>query len=175
VVALENPRSLTHQIVSSLAWALIGALVWLALSLPQHQINVIFSVLIGIGAGLGAGRFSHAYRSLAADFAALVVAMVVMLGVAAVVDHQYLIWAQNHVAGAPKSTRWDGVAGSFRLVFDRASARYGWTSNASYFWWIVSLVSALGLAHFTARRRPDPHARDEALRPGAVPPQPRVL
>ncbi|HEY7938576.1 MAG TPA: hypothetical protein VID05_02020, partial [Acidimicrobiales bacterium] len=66
-VILEHPRSLWHQVGSSVAWALGGALIWLALSLPQHQINVAYSVLIGIGAGLGAGRLSRAYRSLAAD------------------------------------------------------------------------------------------------------------
>jgi len=174
-VVLEHPRSLTHQVGTSVAWALGGALVWLALSLPQHQINVAFSVFIGIGAGLGAGRLSHAYRSLAADLAALIIAAVIMLGVAVVVNHQYLIWAQGHVSGAPRNPRWNGAVGSVRLVFDRASARYGWTTNASYFYWTLSLVLAVLLAHFTARRRPDVRDREEALRPGAVPPQPRVL
>ena len=174
-IVLEHPRSFWHQVGSSVAWALVGALIWLALSLPQHQINVAFSVFIGIGAGLGAGRLSRAYRSLAADLAALLIAGVIMLGVAAVVNHQYLIWAQGHVSGVPRSPRWDGVVGSLRLVFDRASARYGWSTNSSYFYWTLSLVLAVLLAHFTARRRPDVRDRDEALRPGAVPQQPRVL
>lgn len=174
-VVLEHPRSLWHQVGSSVAWALGGALIWLALSLPQHQINVAYSVLIGIGAGLGAGRLSRAYRSLAADLAALLVAGVIMLGVAAIVNHQYLIWSQDHVSGAPRSPRWDGLFGSFRLVFDRASGHYGWATNSSYFYWTLSLVLAVLLAHFTARRRPNLRDRDEALRPGAVPPQPRVL
>ena len=145
-----------------------------ALSLPQHQINVAFSVFIGIGAGLGAGRLSRAYRSLAADLAALLIVGVIMLGVAAVVNHQYLIWAQGHVSGVPRSPRWDGVVGSVRLVFDRASARYGWSTNSSYFYWRSRSCSPRCWPTSPRRRRPDVRDRDEALRPGAVPQQPRV-
>jgi hypothetical protein len=143
------------QLVGALLGAIVGAALWLLLSIPQDLINVICSVLVGMGAGLGAGvgasRLGGAARSAAGTVAAVVVTAVVGLATQAIITRHYLSWATDHLGGAPANPNWDGVIGALRLALDRAGARHGWTRNASYLWWSLSLVCAGTLAWYTAR------------------------
>jgi hypothetical protein len=151
--ASEAPTRLSrfgYQVLCSVLGAAIGAAIWIALAVPQHLINVIFSVLVGIGAGLGAGRVSRLPRSLTGIALAVVVAATVLVVTQVVVTKQYLVWATEHLEGAPSDPSWDGAIGAVRLALDRAAARKGWTANASYFYWTASLVLAGSLAWFTA-------------------------
>jgi hypothetical protein len=158
-VVADSPRTagLAYQLAGGVLGAVVGAALWLLLSIPQDLINVIFSVLVGIGAGLGAGvgasRLWGASRSGAGTAAAVVVTAVVGLAAQAVITRHYLSWATDNLGGAPANPSWDGVIGALRLALDRAAARHGWTANASYFYWSLSLVFAGTLAWYTARPR----------------------
>lgn len=144
-------RGLGRQAAFGLVGAVLGAGVWLLLSVPQHLINVIFSVLVGLGAGLGAGRASGVARSASAAALAVVTTAVVLLLTQSVITRQYLSWASHNLPGTPSNPDWDGAIGALRLTLDRAAGRNGWTANASYFYWFVSLALAGCLAWFTAR------------------------
>ena len=134
---------------------MIGGLLWMLLSVPQNLINVICSVLVGIGAGLGAGRLSRAHRSVAGVVLAVVVTAVGLLVTQAVVVRAYLEWATDNLTGVPANPDWDGPIGALRLGLDRAAGRNGWHANATFFWWTVSLVFAATLAWLTARPTDD--------------------
>jgi hypothetical protein len=143
-----------RQLVGALLGAVVGAVLWLLLSIPQDLINVICSVLIGIGAGVGAGRLSGAIRSGLGSILAVMVAAVVLLVTQAIITRYYLSWATDNLPGAPSNPSWDGPIGAMRLALDRAGARHGWTPNASYFYWFVSLACAAALSWYTARPLP---------------------
>lgn len=132
------------------AGGLVGALGWVGLSVPQHLINVIFSVLVGVGAGVGAGRLSGSPRSWRTVVIALVVTVVVLLPTQGWITRQYQSWATDALGGTPVDPSWDGPLGLIRLALDRAAGRKGWTSNASYFWWTMSLIAAGWLGWSTA-------------------------
>lgn len=146
---------LGYQLGFAIGGALMGAAAWLLLAVPQHLINVVFATLVGIGAGLGVGKMSKVSRSTAGVVSAVVVTSVVVLVTQAIVDHAYLTWATDNLAGAPSNPRWDGPIGAVRLALDRAAGRHGWADNASYLWWSVSLLAAGVLAWATARPSPD--------------------
>lgn len=143
-----NP--VVRQIMWAFGGAVIGATCWVLLSIPSHLINVIFSTLVGLGAGLGAGRLSGLARSARGVGLALVATVVVGLAGQALITRSYLTWAHDNLGGVPDSARWDGPVGALRLVFDRAGASHGWAPNASYGWWIISLVVAALAAWLSA-------------------------
>lgn len=137
-------------VLIALAGGLVGALAWVGLSVPQHLINVVFSVLVGVGAGVGAGRLSGSERAWRTVVTALVVTVVVLLPTQGWITRQYQTWATDALRGTPTDPSWDGPLGLVRLALDRAAGRKGWTSNASYFWWTASLVAAGWLGWSTA-------------------------
>jgi len=147
---VRSPNGVVLQFAGAVVGAVLGAIAWYLLSEPQNLVNVVFSVLIGVCAGLGAGRFSRSPRSALGTVLAVIVTAVVLLAAQSLITRHYLTWATDHLVGAPSNPDWDGAIGGLRLAFDRAAGRNGWTSNASFFWWFISVTAAAVLAWYTA-------------------------
>ena len=132
--------------------AVDGAVGWSLLAVPQHLINVIFSVFVGAGAGVATGWWGGSTRSWRTVVIPLVVTAVLLLPIQGWITHQYLSWATDNLGGTPSDPSWDGPVGFIRLALDRAAGRKGWAPNASYFWWTMSLIVAAWLGWSTAPR-----------------------
>jgi hypothetical protein len=143
---------LGRQVLGAVAGAIVGAVLWWLLSVPSHLIQVIWSTLVGAGAGLAAGRLSGATRSVAGTVLTVLVTLVVILVTMSLITRSYLTWATGRLPNVPSNTSWDGPVGGLRLALDRAAGRNGWSRNASYFWWTLSLGLAATLSWCTARR-----------------------
>ena len=103
--------------------AVVGAVGWSLLAVPQHLINVIFSVFVGAGAGVATGWWGGSTRSWRTVVIPLVVTAVLLLPIQGWITHQYLSWATDNLGGTPSDPSWDGPVGFIRLALDRAGAQ----------------------------------------------------